>query len=272
VNKGEEVFYTTLFFIAVFLGSALIVYFLKTFSSLREIHEAYLVPYWLLIIYLFIKIRGINFRDYGFTLTRVSTNLTIYSLTLGLGLVILALTLGLACGIYNITYLSRICLECTIFHFSLIAIASFGEEAVFRGYVLNSLVKAVGRVPSVITTSLLFAILHVSNPGYSIFSFIQLMLGGILLSIMMIYGKTIVYPTLYHTFWNFSQALLGFPVSGHRYFSSIFIVKYKVSNSIFTGGAFGLEGSILGVFVTAIGLITTYFIFAKADHTKWHAT
>ncbi len=268
MSKGEEVFYTTLFFIVVFLGSALIVYFLKTFSQLREIHEAYLVPYWLLIIYLFIKARGISFRSYGFTLTGISLNLAVYSLVLGLGLVILALTLGLAYGIYDITYLSKMCLECIIFHCLLITIASFGEEAVFRGYILNSLIEAMGKVPSIITTSLLFAILHISNPGYSIFSFIQLMLGGILLSIMMIYGKTILYPTLYHAFWNFGQAFLGFPVSGHKYFSSIFIVKYKISSSILTGGIFGLEGSILGIFVTIIGLIITYFAFTKTNHIK----
>ena len=74
---------------------------------------------------------------------------------------------------------------------------------------------------------------------------------------MVVYGGSIVYPVLYHAFWNYTQVLLGFPVSGHEYEHSILTLNYNVSNDIITGGEFGLEGSVLGIVATLLGLIVT---------------
>ena len=263
MDRSKNTVVSLLFFIITFLGSAIIVHVLKT-MGLREIHEAYLVPYWLITIYVFIKAERRNFREYGFSFT-IKASYAIFSAFLGLILVLLALALGVHLGAYRVHMAKNLYVTSLITYFVLVFISSFGEEAIFRGYLLFKLSESLGVRTSVLIISLLFSLLHISNPGYNVFSFIQLFFGSILLSIMVIYGCSIVYPALYHAFWNYTQVLLGFPVSGHEYEHSIIILDYNMSDSIITGGGFGLEGSVLGVMVTLLGLIITKMIFTKCS-------
>jgi len=261
VNKDENVIISLLFFIVTFLGSALIVYVLKIIG-LEEVYEAYLVPYWLIVIYIFIKIEGRKFGEYGFSLS-IKVPYATFSAFLGFVLIFLALTSGMCLRIYEVYVVSDFYVASLITYFVIIFISSLGEEAVFRGYLLFKLSESLGMRASILIVSLLFFLLHISNPGYNVISFIQLFLASILLSVMVVYGGNIVYPVLYHAFWNYAQVILGFPVSGHEYEHSIFKLNYNVPNDVVTGGEFGLEGSVLGLMVTFLGLIITKKFFLK---------
>jgi len=255
VDKSESTVVSLFFFIVTFLGSALIVHILKIIG-LEEIYEAYLVPYWLTVIYVFVKAEGRKFEEYGFS-TSIKIPYAIFSAFLAFALIFLALTLGTCLRIYKVSMVSNFHVASLIMYFIIILISSLGEEAIFRGYLLFKLSESLGIRASTLIVSLLFSLLHFSNPGYNVISFIQLFLAGILLSIMVVYGGSIVYPVLYHAFWNYTQVLLGFPVSGHEYDHSILTLNYNVSNDIITGGEFGLEGSVLGIVATLLGLIVT---------------
>ena len=263
MDKSKSAVVSLFFFIVTFLGSALIVHILKIIG-LEEIYEAYLVPYWLTVIYVFIKVEGRKIDEYGFS-SSIKVSYVVFSAFLGLALIFFALTLGIYLRIYRVIMVSDFYVASLIMYFIIIFISSFGEEAIFRGYLLFKLSESLGIRTSILIISLLFSLLHISNPGYNIISFIQLFLASILLSIMVVYGGSIVYPTLYHAFWNYAQVLLGFPVSGHKYEHSVFTLNYNVSNDIITGGVFGLEGSILGIVATLLGLIVTKEFFIKCS-------
>ena len=263
MGRNESSVVALLFFIAIFLGSAFIVYILKA-TGLKDIHEAYLVPYWLAIIYMFVKIEEEKFEKYGFTFS-VKIECVAFSATLGFILVLLALSLGVYLGIYTVNIAKDFNVTYLIIYFILILISSFGEEAVFRGYLLFKLSEALGIKTSMFIIALLFSLLHFSNPGYNILSFIQLFFGSISLSMMIVYGGSVVYPTMFHVFWNYAQTLLGFPVSGHKYEYSVIMLNYNISDSVITGGSFGLEGSVLGVTVTLLGLVLVGTFFSRCS-------
>lgn len=91
------------------------------------------------------------------------------------------------------------------------------EEAVFRGYFLNRLLKHYGNaVAAVSLSTLFFIIVHLPLYFYVLhFSASEMVVGVLLLlqlsvinSILFIYTKTIAAPAANHTLWNLSQVLL----------------------------------------------------------------
>lgn len=129
--------------------------------------------------------------------------------------------------------------------FTLFIIAAFGEEIFFRGYILKNLSQSFSHKTALILSSLLFCALHLFNPNIDIISIIDLFLAGIVLGIAYLYSGNLWLPFSIHFFWNFIQSHLGFMVSGQSIYSLIRIEL--TNNTIWNGGAFGFEGSILAI-------------------------
>ncbi len=129
--------------------------------------------------------------------------------------------------------------------FALFTIAAFGEEIFIRGYILKNLTQSFSHKTALILSSLLFCALHLFNPNIDLISVINLFLAGIVLGIAYLYSGNLWLPLSIHFFWNFIQSHLGFMVSGQSLYS---LVKIDlVNNTIWNGGAFGFEGSILSI-------------------------
>ena len=129
--------------------------------------------------------------------------------------------------------------------FTLFIIAAFGEEIFVRGYILKNLTQSFSHKTALILSSLLFCALHLFNPNIDIISIIDLFLAGIVLGIAYLYSGNLWLPFSIHFFWNFIQSHLGFMVSGQSIYSLIRIEL--TNNTIWNGGAFGFEGSILAI-------------------------
>jgi len=129
--------------------------------------------------------------------------------------------------------------------FTLFIIAAFGEEIFVRGYILKNLTQSFSDKTALLLSSLLFCALHLFNPNIDIISIIDLFLAGIVLGIAYLYSGNLWLPFSIHFFWNFIQSHLGFMVSGQSIYSLIRIELTK--NTIWNGGAFGFEGSILAI-------------------------
>ena len=141
--------------------------------------------------------------------------------------------------------------------------AAFDEELIFRGYILNNMMDSTSnRWVALAGSSLLFALLHSGNP--SVWStwvpMTELFAAGFILGISYTFTKNLWFPTFSHFGWNFFQGLFGFEISGINVDSWKMISHENTGNvpDIVSGGAFGIEGSVITLSCT---IICTYLIF-----------
>ena len=140
--------------------------------------------------------------------------------------------------------------------------AAFDEELIFRGYILNNMMDSSSRWVALAGSSALFALLHAGNP--SVLStwvpMTELFAAGFILGISYTFTKNLWFPTFFHFGWNFFQGLFGFEISGINVDSWKMISHENTGNvpDIVSGGAFGIEGSVITLSCT---IICTYLIF-----------
>lgn len=135
--------------------------------------------------------------------------------------------------------------------------AAAGEELLLRGYLFAVMVGAVGARWTLISTSIVFGLLHLGNPGADAQSVLIVMLAGFFLGSVLLAARSLYAAIAAHFVWNwFMAAGLHTPVSGLR----VSAPDYRVIDNgpdWLTGGGWGPEGGFaaaLGVFVILIYL------------------
>jgi uncharacterized protein len=122
--------------------------------------------------------------------------------------------------------------------------AAFGEELLLRGYIFAVLLEAVAWRLTLISTSIVFGLLHVANPGADAQSIAIVMLAGFFLGSVFLATRSLWATTLAHFIWNwFMAAGLHTPVSGIE----VSTPDYRVVDAgpdWLTGGAWGPEGGL----------------------------
>lgn len=81
--------------------------------------------------------------------------------------------------------------------------ASFSEEAVFRGYIYVGLKRKLGSIVSIIIVSILFVFMHADQVGYSPIHLISYSFGAIILGIIRLRTNSLSKCMLFHFFINF---------------------------------------------------------------------
>jgi len=146
-------------------------------------------------------------------------------------------------------------------------VAAFDEEIVFRGYVLNNLMDSMNRWWALGVSSVVFALMHAGNPNiWSTFVPItELFAAGFILGISYTFTKNLWFPTFFHFGWNFFQGLFGFKISGMGVDSWKAIAHENSGevSDIVSGGAFGIEGSIIALCSTVLGIYLIYKYYTK---------
>jgi membrane protease YdiL (CAAX protease family) len=140
------------------------------------------------------------------------------------------------------------------------------EEILARGYLFRNLAEGLSfkkirpRTASLaawISISIVFGLGHGGNPDASIVSTINLMLIGLTLGAGIYFTGRLALPIGLHFGWNFVQAqIFGFPLSGLAYPSEI-VSLLRIDQggpSVWTGGAFGPEGGLIGTAAALAGL------------------
>ncbi|MEO8578214.1 MAG: CPBP family intramembrane glutamic endopeptidase, partial [Gemmatimonadales bacterium] len=138
--------------------------------------------------------------------------------------------------------------------------AAFGEELLLRGYLFAVLREAIGWRWTLIATSIVFGLLHVSNPGADPQSIVIVMLAGFFLGAVFLATRSLWATTLAHFVWNwFMAAALHTQVSG----IDVSTPDYRVIDAgpdWLTGGAWGPEGG----FAAAIGMFgVMIYLYAR---------
>ena len=138
---------------------------------------------------------------------------------------------------------------------------SFYEEVIFRGYMLKNLMQSFNPFVSLFISSILFCLIHSSNPNVNYLGLINIFLAGYFLGISYVYTKNLWFPFALHFSWNFFQSMFGFNVSGLDSYSIIDFSTPK--NNFFNGGEFGFESSIISIVILIIGSIIIWNYFKK---------
>ena len=135
---------------------------------------------------------------------------------------------------------------------------ALAEELMFRGYPFQRLIEGIGAMGAIGVFSVLFGVVHLSNPGASVWGLVNTIAIGILLSILYLRTRSLWLPWGFHFAWNTMLGLvLGLPVSGLRLFN---VAVHGTANGPrwLTGGSYGIEASAPGAFAIGVGLIIAW--------------
>ncbi len=135
---------------------------------------------------------------------------------------------------------------------------ALAEELMFRGYPFQRLEDAIGSLGSIAVFSVLFALVHLSNPGASPLGLLNTVLIGLVLAIAYLRTRALWLCWGIHFGWNAALGLLfGLPVSGLRIFNVVVRGSTRGPHWL-TGGSYGVEASAPGVFAVVIGLLVVW--------------
>ena len=135
------------------------------------------------------------------------------------------------------------------------------EEIVCRGYFMPSLSTKMPLWAAVLISSLFFSLMHLFNTGFNLIVLVNLTLTGIMFAVFAIRFDNLWVCCAVHSVWNLVQGnFYGLPVSGMFTGPTAFRFELCDVSEIWTGGAFGLEGSlsetiVMIVVIAAVTLI-----------------
>jgi len=158
-----------------------------------------------------------------------------------------------------ITDTSRFCLNLASFF----VFAAF-EELFNRGYLFQTFCEGVGVWVAALIVSLIFSLVHIANPAFSILGGIFLFIHGLLYTVAYLQTRSLWTPIGLHMAWNFAQGpIAGMKVSGTSVNVSFFFTQVN-GPDVVTGGSFGVEGGLIAIIISAIILL----ILLKAHWLK----
>lgn len=152
----------------------------------------------------------------------------------------------------------------TVFVETIMVIINFlfvgwNEELLSRGYHLQTLRSGLNKFWGVVLSSIIFAVMHLSNPNSESkwFVFSGLLLAGVFLAFGYLRTSQLWLPIGLHIGWNFFEgAIFGFPVSGVESYQ---LMRVTVDGpELWTGGAFGPEAGLVIIPGMVFGFALVY--------------
>ncbi|MEJ5995329.1 CPBP family intramembrane glutamic endopeptidase [Pedobacter sp. Du54] len=154
----------------------------------------------------------------------------------------------------------KISLAFFLFYILYFLIVAVFEELFSRTYQLFVLAETYPIAIAVVVNGLIFGLLHSLNPGFTALALINISLAGMLFSLFTLYHRSINWAIGMHLGWNFTQGiLLGYKVSGSD--TPGVLVAKPIGENYFSGGTFGVEGSLSCTLVLILLIIYLAFKF-----------
>lgn len=148
-----------------------------------------------------------------------------------------------------------------------ITIQSGGEEIISRWFIYEHVKKRFPEKPVVpiLVNTLFFMALHLQNNGISVLPLVNLVLVGILYSLLVYCFHSFWAAVVAHASWNFCQnIILGLPNSGTPSAFSVFSFDAaSATNGFAYDTAFGIEGSVMASLLLAGACVVILFICRK---------
>ena len=142
------------------------------------------------------------------------------------------------------------------------AAAAAFEEALFRGYILQTFVRSELTFFGVVLTSLLFATVHNANPAATWLSWVNTFIAGIWFAVAYLKTRDLWLPFGLHLAWNWMQgSVFGVEVSGlTEIVKSPLMRESDLGPAWLTGGDYGIEGGVITTAAIAVSIAALYFL------------
>lgn len=132
-------------------------------------------------------------------------------------------------------------------------LVAFFEEILVRGIVLKALERPTGSLRAVLLSSLLFGLAHLPNDGATLLSTLNATVAGVMFGTAFVATQSLWLCIALHLGWNFTAGyVFSATVSGHEEQAGLFFGRLHGANWL-TGGAFGIEGSVVTLMALALG-------------------
>lgn len=208
-----------------------------------------------------------RFATLGFTAPREGLRLAGRGLLIGIGMMAVCVLVPLATGQAQMAWASP---DASGWGFIAIMLIGFivqgsTEEILTRGYLTQAVARRWGLVAAVIAQAAFFALMHGMNPGMGPLPVINLVLFAIFGSFMSLSEGGLWGICAMHGAWNWAQGnLFGVAVSGQQVSDSFFTFSANPGSAdLLTGGAFGIEGSLVCTLVYAVGIAIFWSAWKK---------
>lgn len=139
------------------------------------------------------------------------------------------------------------------------------EEILFRGVLFRLPERALGTRLALVVSAAIFALAHLPNAGVTALAVANTALAGLLFAAAYLVTRRLWLPIGMHFAWNFvSDGLLSLPTSGHP--ARGLLQGRLAGPEWLTGGAYGLEASVVTFVVMGAASVVLLRRAARAGH------
>ena len=185
--------------------------------------------------------------------------------TLGFAAISLSIFIVYLLGYYHI--INIVTDEYSLKLFMTLVVAALIEDLFTRGLVLRELENWLGTNIAILVV-MIIETYHIFNPNATLFSFFVSLGWGFSMSMFFVYTKRVWLPFFFHLGWNFAQPFYGSNLTGLSDMGRIMHAKFE-GPIIFTGGAVGIEDSIITVLILfLIGVFLYYRSYKEGKIIK----
>lgn len=183
---------------------------------------------------------------------------------IGTGMLLLCALILWLMGDLDFAFADRIPVLYILAFFAGFVIQGMSEEVCVRGYLMVSLGNRCHMAVAIVISSVVFALLHLGNPGLTFLAMLNLTLFGIFMAVYILRTDDIWGACAIHSAWNFAQGnLVGIRVSGTAQLPTVAVMQPLGEQALFHGGDFGLEGGLIVTLVTLAAIALTLFLPQK---------
>jgi membrane protease YdiL (CAAX protease family) len=198
--------------------------------------------------------------DVGLEWTPASRHNLVVGTMGGIGAALIVLVLPL---LIRVAYLEPVPNEyfrwpSAVFVSIVLLFGAVGEEMLFRGYMFQVLVKAIGPFATILPMSVLFGLAHSDNLNFSWLALLNTVLWGIVLGYAFLLSGDLWLPIGLHFGWNWTLPWLGANLSGFTMGVTGYSMHWKVGE-LWSGGAYGPEGGLL----TTVTVVAVFFYLQR---------
>ena len=126
-----------------------------------------------------------------------------------------------------------------------------GEEIIFRGFMLQYLMRGYGAWAGILGIGTLFGLMHAGNPGATALGIVNTAGFGILFGAAVLKTHDLWLPIGMHFGWNITLPFLGVELSG----LTIRVTEYRLvwnAGDLWSGGKYGPEASLVTTAVLVV--------------------
>lgn len=141
-------------------------------------------------------------------------------------------------------------------------VAAAFEEALFRGYIFQTLTRSGYAWLAILITAVPFGVVHLGNPDAGAISTINTVLAGVWFGLAYLKTRDLWFVWGVHWFWNWTQgSVFGIEVSGiTTLVQTPLLIEQDAGPHWLTGTTYGIEGGIACTIAILISIVVIQFL------------